>query len=224
MAAGDAPVVRIEWIAGACPTIVASGELDVVAAPTFARMVDIALACGRRPVRVDLTEASFIDASILGVVAAAQNRHGTTADPAIEILGASGLVARVFEIADLLDLLVTKVLVVDDDDGVRTTTCEILQSAGYDIAGAEDGEQALALVGTDVDAMVLDLHLPKLDGLAVLDALPAAPPVIVVSAFQFRSRDLVESKYGHRVTAFLQKPVPPVVLLDTVKECLGKSA
>jgi anti-anti-sigma factor len=224
MAAGDAPVVRIEWIAGSSPSIVVSGEIDVVTAPTFAQMVDVALACGQCPVRIDLSEATFIDASVLGIIASAEARHGADSGPVLEIVGASGLVAKVFEIADLDHMLLTRVLVVDDDEGVRTTTCEILQSAGYDIAGAEDGEQALALLGADVHAMVLDLHLPKLDGLAVLDALPSAPPVIVVSAFEFRSRDLVESRYGSRVAAFLQKPVPPVVLLDTVKECLGKTA
>jgi anti-anti-sigma factor len=224
MAAGDAPVLRIEWIAGSCPAIVVSGELDVATAPTFARMVEVALECGELPVRVDLTEATFIDASVLGIIASAQARRSPDAGPALEIVGASGLVAKVFVIADLDHLCATKVLVVDDDEGVRTTMCEILRSAGYDIARAEDGEQALALAGSDVDAMVLDLHLPKLDGLAVLDALPATPPVIVLSAFGLRSRDLVEATYGDRVAAFLQKPVAPVVLLDTVKECLGKTA
>ena len=115
---------------------------------------------------------------------------------------------------------VATVLVVDDDEGVRTTVCQLLESAGFDTEAAEDGEQALARLGPDIDGMVLDLHMPKLGGIRVLDALDEGPIVIILSAFQYLDRDEVEARYAERVCAFLSKPVPPPILIATVKQCL----
>jgi len=113
------------------------------------------------------------------------------------------------------------VLVVDDDEGVRTTVCELLESAGFDTESAEDGTQALARLGPDIDGMVLDLHMPKLGGIRVLDALDNGPIVIILSAFEYLDRDEVEARYSEKVCAFLPKPVRPPVLIATVRECLG---
>ncbi len=115
----------------------------------------------------------------------------------------------------------SKVLVVDDDEAVRVSVCEILAAEGYETEAAMDGEQALALLGPDIDAMLLDLHLPKLDGIHVLNALDDGPVVIVLSAFEYRARSEVENRYSDRVCAFLQKPVPPPMLLQTLRRCMS---
>ena len=116
---------------------------------------------------------------------------------------------------------VPKILVVDDDEGVRTTVCDLLELAGYECERACDGEQALELLAPDIDGMLLDLAMPKMDGFAVLDALSDWPVVIVMSAFEYWNQRETEARYGNRVSAFLRKPVPPPVLLDTVKTYIG---
>ena len=61
-----------------------------------------------------------------------------------------------------------RILVVDDDRAVRDALRRALSLAGYEVAQAEDGEQALERIAQSVpDAVVLDIGLPGVDGLEV---------------------------------------------------------
>ena len=114
------------------------------------------------------------------------------------------------------------ILVVDDDAGLRSTWSEILRGSGYTVAVAEDGEVALRVLDEQSVGMVLlDLRMPRRDGLSVLEALTAPQMVVLVSAHALdeATRVRVESK----VVTFLEKPVPPERLLDTVGTTLGRS-
>jgi DNA-binding NtrC family response regulator len=114
------------------------------------------------------------------------------------------------------------VLVVDDDAGLRSTWSEILRGSGYTVAVAEDGEIALRVLDErSVGMVLLDLRMPRRDGLSVLEALTAPQMVVLVSAHALdeATRTRVESK----VVTFLEKPVPPERLLDTVGTTLGRS-
>src|SRR5947207_5122775 len=78
-----------------------------------------------------------------------------------------------------------KILVVDDDSGVRDTLRMILEYEGYEVATAPDGKTALAdLDAAPADAVLLDIKMSGMDGLEVLDkivAREAAPPVLMIS-------------------------------------------
>jgi DNA-binding NarL/FixJ family response regulator len=91
-----------------------------------------------------------------------------------------------------------RVLIVDDHQPFRTVARELLESAGYIVAGeAADAEQALAAVAADCpDAVLLDVQLPDRDGFTVATALAAAdgPAVVLISS---READ----DYGRRVEA-----------------------
>ena len=117
-----------------------------------------------------------------------------------------------------------KVLVVEDDPGVRESTCEVLESAGFEADSAADGIEALAKVDADVGALVLDLFMPKLDGIGVLEQLDDTVTVVVVSAFEYRTREEVERRCAGRVCAFLYKPVPPPTLVRTLADCVAGKA
>ncbi len=75
------------------------------------------------------------------------------------------------------------ILVVDDDDALRESMAETLADLGYQAAQAADGEAALwRLARGRIDAVLLDLRMPGLDGLEVLRRLRAqqgGPPVLV---------------------------------------------
>jgi two-component system, NtrC family, response regulator AtoC len=77
-------------------------------------------------------------------------------------------------------------LVVDDDRSIRRTLEKMLQGEGYDVAAVGDGVDAVdALRAGGVDVVLLDLGLPTLDGLGVLaaaQALPSAPPILIITA------------------------------------------
>lgn len=79
-----------------------------------------------------------------------------------------------------------KVLVVDDDAGLRYTLAEILTGASLDVTQAKDGVEALALIRRQpFDLVLSDLRMPRMDGLALLaelKKLEAMPRVIVITA------------------------------------------
>jgi two-component system, OmpR family, response regulator MprA len=79
-----------------------------------------------------------------------------------------------------------QILVVDDDDDVRESLRRSLAFEGYDVRTAVDGEQALAAIAERVpDAVVLDLQMPRLDGLATCRRLRAAGhdlPILMLTA------------------------------------------
>ncbi|MGD0379550.1 MAG: response regulator [Acidimicrobiales bacterium] len=114
------------------------------------------------------------------------------------------------------------VLVVDDDEGLRSTWDAILRDAGYSVVMAEDGDVALRLLGALVVGVVLlDLRMPRRDGFSVLEALPAPQLVVLVSAeiLDQATRAIVDAK----VVTYLEKPVPPERLLATVDATLRSS-
>jgi CheY-like chemotaxis protein len=112
------------------------------------------------------------------------------------------------------------VLVADDDDAVRSTLCEILRHAGYTVFEAEDGDVALEqLKRHEVAVLVLDIRMPKRDGVAVLDALNDPPVVLLVSAFSVDQE--TRDRIGPKVHRYLRKPVAPQYLLDCIAEALA---
>ncbi len=80
-----------------------------------------------------------------------------------------------------------RVLVVDDQKNMRTTTAILLRQAGYEVAEAEDGAAAIQRLGSEsFDVVLTDLRMGSVDGLEVLrGALESAPStqVIVMTAF-----------------------------------------
>ncbi len=111
------------------------------------------------------------------------------------------------------------VLVVDDDADVRWTVAEVLRSAGFSVAEAEDGEVARVMLSTGTYRMVLlDMRMPRRDGVSLIEAVGTVPPVIVHSAYSLDASDL--ERLGSRVVDYLHKPVSPQKLLRAVEAVL----
>jgi CheY-like chemotaxis protein len=83
------------------------------------------------------------------------------------------------------------ILVVDDDADFREALCEVLGGAGYPVAQAGDGAEALARVAEEVPGIILlDLKMPGIDGWGVMERLRADPraagvPILILSAYGF---------------------------------------
>ena len=81
-----------------------------------------------------------------------------------------------------------RILVVDDDENTRQLLCELCTSSGYEVVAAADGQAAIDAALRDApDAILLDLMLPKVDGLSVIQRLRGEPktketPVLVLTA------------------------------------------
>ena len=83
-----------------------------------------------------------------------------------------------------------RVLVIDDDQDIRTALCDRLIALGFDVIHADNGQSGLARLAihsshTQIHGILLDLHMPVLGGMAMLQELRqrhAQIPVIVMSA------------------------------------------
>ena len=118
-----------------------------------------------------------------------------------------------------------RILVVDDDDSVRSLLRHTLPPEEYHVTEAENGADALAQVTAErPDLVLLDWRMPGLGGSSVLDAIkhdhPQLPVVVLTSEVQDHHRALAEAL---GVDAFLTKPFSPIELLDTVERLLPDS-
>jgi CheY-like chemotaxis protein len=117
------------------------------------------------------------------------------------------------------------ILVVDDEEAVRTVARAALEGAGYRVATADGGVAAvdcLARNRGEVAAVVLDMMMPVLDGPAViarLRAIDPAVPVLAVSGLRPTGRD-ADALTVERV-AFLPKPYSDEDLLNAVAAVVG---
>ena len=111
------------------------------------------------------------------------------------------------------------VLVADDDRTIRRNLVGLLQSEGYQTLEAADGDEALASIrAKDPDAVLLDLKMPRRDGLEVLAELgPALAelPVIVVTAFGGSAAAIEAMRRG--AYDYLSKPFDLDEVLLTLK-------
>lgn len=118
----------------------------------------------------------------------------------------------------------TRVLIVDDDEAIRETLREALEDEGYEIAEASNGIEGLAKLRASQEGMVvlLDHVMPKLDGLAVLRAVQAEPPLarrhvyILLTARSRISIPLQETVTGLTVTV-VRKPFDLDMLFQAVQ-------
>src|SRR5579863_1042339 len=112
------------------------------------------------------------------------------------------------------------VLVVDDEADVRRSMCEILRTSGFSVSEAEDGAVAFGLLRENRYGMVLlDIRMPRLDGVSLIEALVELPPVVVHSAFSLSAEE--RQRLGVKVVRYLHKPVSPQELLSAVHGVLG---
>jgi DNA-binding response OmpR family regulator len=111
------------------------------------------------------------------------------------------------------------ILLVEDDDDLRGMFRAALTFAGFKVRDAIDGLDALKALGRGpTDLVVLDLGLPEIHGLTVLQSIRTLDnnlPVVVVTGSVAELSSLA-------VECVLRKPVLPEKLVDTVNECLGK--
>ena len=118
-------------------------------------------------------------------------------------------------------VLLADILVVDDEEPVRTSVAEILRAAGYKVAEAVDGQDALDMLKSgSVTVLLLDIRMPRRTGIEVLQALESPPNVILMSAYRFEGED--RRSVGHKVFSHLMKPVAPRQLLDEVRAAIDR--
>lgn len=123
-----------------------------------------------------------------------------------------------------------KILLVDDDPDFVEAVRVIVESGGYDVRVAYDGQEGLEAVAEDKpDLIVLDVMMPVMNGHAACARLKADPetakiPIILLTAVADR---VTTSTYTHRdmleseAEDYMPKPVEPAELLNLIKSWMA---
>ncbi|MBA7673916.1 Transcriptional regulatory protein ZraR [subsurface metagenome] len=117
------------------------------------------------------------------------------------------------------------ILVVDDDTGVRTVFSSILRKEGYRVTAVKNGYEAIKVIDEEsFDLALVDLRMPGLDGIQVLEKIKSRRPqtrVIIYSAYG-SVEDAVEAM-RKGAADYLNKPFSPNELELSLKKTLEES-
>lgn len=121
----------------------------------------------------------------------------------------------------------TRILVIDDDEKIRTILRRFLEGKGYGVACAVDGAEGLKLLEAETPSLVItDIMMPNTDGLEVVLSMRAKYPDIPVIAISGGMQSIpmdflpMVKKYG--AVKIFYKPVELDVLLEGIHEMLGQ--
>ena len=117
------------------------------------------------------------------------------------------------------------VLVVDDEEALRTLAAKLIATRGYKVITASNGIEALAILarGGTVDLLVLDVVMPGLDGLQTLEEVRKRGHTdlqVVLLTAQSKDDDVIGG-YKKGADCYITKPLQPKVLLNVVDYLIG---
>jgi DNA-binding response OmpR family regulator len=115
----------------------------------------------------------------------------------------------------------SRILIVEDEELLADTLKDVLGGEGHEVRTVHNGRDALtALEREQPDVLLLDLMLPLVDGLAVLDAMGRLSPGTAVLVETSCTSDVLE---GRRVHGFLRKPFSLDQFLTTLRTVLARA-
>ena len=114
-----------------------------------------------------------------------------------------------------------RILIVDDDAGVRAMVRTVLERAGFDVTTARDGREAITLLAAaDYDVVLLDVVMPRFDGLDVVDELRKTNSPILAHTYLLSGED-GERLRDLPVRGVIMKPFDITTLVAEAKDCIG---
>lgn len=122
----------------------------------------------------------------------------------------------------------TKILVVDDSRAMREELSSTLAAAGFEVVEAGDGLEGLEMAGTtsDIALIILDLNMPRMDGLAFMEAMRATgrPTVATVMLTTEAHPFMIEKAKRAGAKGWLVKPVKKEHLVAVARRLTGGAA
>ncbi len=118
--------------------------------------------------------------------------------------------------------MAVNLLVADDDDLLRDLVKEVLEEEGYQVYTARDGQEAVDIFWNtpDIALVILDIMMPKMDGMEVLEEIRDRTdvPVLMLTALGDSSSELACLRHG--ASDFVSKPFHYDILVERVKNLL----
>jgi CheY-like chemotaxis protein len=119
------------------------------------------------------------------------------------------------------------VLVVEDDDQVRSFICRLLTNNGYRVLEAQTGAEGLAIAqseSSNIDLLLSDMLLPELSGFDLAQkTLALKPDMKVLFMTGYVEGDIVQRGVSELGATFLDKPFQPNTLLSRVQEAIAST-
>ena len=114
-----------------------------------------------------------------------------------------------------------KILVVDDSSSNVLLLQSFLEDEGFEIQIANTGKDAITLATTfKPDMILLDLMMPGLSGIDVMDSIDASIPVIMISAN--KDQHLVDEAKRHGIKSYIQKPIDFDEIIAEIEKYIAK--
>ncbi len=116
-----------------------------------------------------------------------------------------------------------KIIIIEDDSGVRFFLEEALKGESYNVLSFDSYEAAVARLDGSVDLIIMDINLPGVDGLTAIDDLKKriSVPVLIITAYGTKKNAMEAINKG--ATDFFVKPIPLDELKIMVRRVLGQS-
>ena len=118
------------------------------------------------------------------------------------------------------------ILVADDHEDTRVILRHYFEAMGYNVLEAHDGEQTLAsMKGEHPDAVVLDIQMPRMDGIEVLRAVRGNVTLRDIKILALSAHALSDEVRQIReagADAYLAKPADPKAVLDAVRSLMDQ--
>ena len=122
----------------------------------------------------------------------------------------------------------TKILIVDDDEAIRKSLKDTLESGGFEVITANDGMAGLANALNEKPQLILtDVKMPLLDGMGMLAELRKSGdwgkkvPVIILTNFDTDEKIMQGIVKNEPSFYFLKSKISPSIIVDTIKEKLA---
>lgn len=144
--------------------------------------------------------------------------------------GASRVAARILRTATGDDgtrrTVASTILIIDDDESVRSVVRRTLERAGYRVLAAEDGRRGVQVAAEEaVDLVITDIFMPEMDGIEAIQTLRATgggPRILAISGGAGHLGGTLDDARLLGADAVLPKPFTPDVLRETVAGLLGR--
>src|SRR6476469_1307526 len=114
-----------------------------------------------------------------------------------------------------------KILVIEDNDLIRETVLELLESHGFEVVGAENGKVGIQLAADIPDLILSDVMMPEADGFEVFAAVRSHPATASIP-FIFMTGSEMEKALELKADSYLKKPCSAAKMLEAIATQLEK--
>ena len=116
----------------------------------------------------------------------------------------------------------TRILVVDDNAGLRTAARALLEAAGFQVVEAESGAAALRVLRSEgADVVLTDIFMPDTDGIELIHGLRRESPDLPIVAMSGGGKDVLAVARSFGAAGIVQKPLTRRKLVGAIRRAVG---